>query len=794
MINKIDIEHFGSYRNFKWDQSIDKEFGSRNIIYGRNYSGKTTLSRIFRSIKQKTVHEDFKEGKFEITLDNGQFVSETQIEESDLNIRVYNSDFRDENLSILNDKDGNIIPFTIIGEKNIQVEKKIDIANNEKEEQEERLGNLKDKKGVLWDIEELSADIKRKDKSLTNTLSRKASEINRKTELFKSTKKKKQYNRNDLEKEIINAKSLSFHDREKYENIIKDQIKPMISINNNKNSEDNFIQYFREVDDLLTRDVKPSETISYLLEDHLLQQWVQEGIEFHRGIRETCAFCQSKLEVELWDKIDAHFTKESEEYMEKLKHLIDKVNYRITYWENDVLVSKEDFYSNFNEKYDEVCSKWEKIRSREIQNYKYLLEKLNQKQKDIFSMVSLDVGEIENVSEGIKDCANRYFNIVEQNNDYTEILDHEQEKARILLRQDEIKTFIKDIDYTEQKAEIITLNKNKSSLEEKKEVFKKKIDELKKNISQLESEINDEERAVRQVNIYLKSFLGHPELSLELEKNNYEKKSIFVIKRNNKLAYNLSEGEKSLIAFCYFLSSLKDISNPEDYIIFVDDPISSLDANNIFYTFSLIDIEIARKSYKQLFISTHNLDLLKYLQRIEKPTNNKQWKNKFFIIEGRKNKKSETSSYLLEMPEYLKKYATEFIYLFHQITKVALEEQNDSNFHCFYSFPNAARKFLESYLYFRYPDHTLHNDKRLERFFNNDLEHVSFLNRINNEFSHGENKFDRLENPIDIPEFKKDAQLILKTIATKDEEQLESLCNSIGLDSDKILDISFNYI
>jgi len=47
----------------------------------------------------------------------------------------------------------------------------------------------------------------------------------------------------------------------------------------------------------------------------------------------------------------------------------------------------------------------------------------------------------------------------------------------------------------------------------------------------------------------------------------------------------------------------------------IDDPISSLDSNHVFFVFSLIDSIIAKpKKYTQLFISTHNLDFLKYIK------------------------------------------------------------------------------------------------------------------------------------------------------------------------------------
>ena len=42
MFTKIDIEKFGLYKDFEWNTL--PALGRVNIIYGRNYSGKTTLS------------------------------------------------------------------------------------------------------------------------------------------------------------------------------------------------------------------------------------------------------------------------------------------------------------------------------------------------------------------------------------------------------------------------------------------------------------------------------------------------------------------------------------------------------------------------------------------------------------------------------------------------------------------------------------------------------------------------------------------------------------------------------
>ncbi|MFR0679264.1 AAA family ATPase, partial [Dysgonomonas mossii] len=55
MIKKIDIQKFGLFSNYNWNSEVGSDpekdvFKKVNIIYGRNYSGKTTLSRIFRCV------------------------------------------------------------------------------------------------------------------------------------------------------------------------------------------------------------------------------------------------------------------------------------------------------------------------------------------------------------------------------------------------------------------------------------------------------------------------------------------------------------------------------------------------------------------------------------------------------------------------------------------------------------------------------------------------------------------------------------------------------------------------
>ena len=74
----------------------------------------------------------------------------------------------------------------------------------------------------------------------------------------------------------------------------------------------------------------------------------------------------------------------------------------------------------------------------------------------------------------------------------------------------------------------------------------------------------------------------------------------------NELATNLSEGEKTAISFAHFYTKILNAINKntaKDEILFIDDPISSLDKNHI-YSISILIKEVIDK-FNQTFITTH---------------------------------------------------------------------------------------------------------------------------------------------------------------------------------------------
>lgn len=148
----------------------------------------------------------------------------------------------------------------------------------------------------------------------------------------------------------------------------------------------------------------------------------------------------------------------------------------------------------------------------------------------------------------------------------------------------------------------------------------------------------------------------------------------------------------------------------------------------------------------------------------------------YFLI-TRENDESK----ICDMPKYLKDYVTEFNFLFHQIYQCAKTDSDTVEHSLFYNFANNTRKFLEAFLFYKYPN-AVERDDKLKRFFGDNSQAASMTDRINNEYSHLEGLFERSMTPIDVPEMKKTAQFILNKIKEKDEEQYDALLKSIGVE------------
>uniref|UniRef100_UPI0027E3DD87 AAA family ATPase n=1 Tax=Serratia marcescens TaxID=615 RepID=UPI0027E3DD87 len=188
----------------------------------------------------------------------------------------------------------------------------------------------------------------------------------------------------------------------------------------------------------------------------------------------------------------------------------------------------------------------------------------------------------------IQQCVDDINDLIAKNNGRTISLENDKNTARESLRLTDVASFIGDITYDTELARIANLKTDADTANTAFTEAEAEILEQETEVTRLQGQQKDERKGAERVNDLLSHFFGHDGIKLEA-KDNVDNTSVkFEVTRDGKSAYNLSEGECSLIAFCYFIAKLEEPdSKGKDLIIYIDDPISSLDGNHIFFMFTV---------------------------------------------------------------------------------------------------------------------------------------------------------------------------------------------------------------
>jgi len=797
MIKKFNtIKSLAIFKNFSWDANMklkdDKieEFNKINIFYGRNYSGKTTLSRIIRTLETGIIPLNYTNSQFSLLWKDGTESTNTNLQGHKKTIRVFNKDFVRENLNFLIDSSnsqGQIKPFaiTIIGDENVRIEDEIRIIKTE-------LGNLDDgnETGLyaelkMKQLEERKA-VENYQSALDKLQKQKHDVALDKNNGIKYNSEKYGYVTNytipKLDEEILlvlKPDYIPINDTKEQE--------LLHSINQNSNPDIPPLVFFplefqslsTETKEAVERKIGDFEDIKELSRSYALNEWVKKGCEFHKNKREQCAFCGNTISSDRWNILEKHFNEETKQLEEKIKELKDKIGIYKQKILNGFNVSENSFYDKFQEDVKNLIFEYKIASEQHCRQLDTLIQQLEKRNEAITLNFAFAVPE--NVISDIETIFSKYETIRKKSNAYTDELSNVKKRSKETLRLHRVRTFVDDIRYCEENERIIKLDTDMKEAKISTQKIQSNINEKLQRIEALKRKLNDEEKGALKVNEYLNNFFGHQFLTLKAitDENSGTKQIYFEIMRGEEKAFNLSEGECSLIAFCYFIAKLDDVITKDEYpIIWIDDPISSLDGNHIFFVYSLLRAEIVDKNkdknkFEQLFVSTHNLEFLKYLKQLTKSEKTK----KYFLVE-----RICDNATIKIMPEYLKEYITEFNYLFHQIYKCAnatINIPNNEDYVVFYNFGNNLRKFLEIYTYYKYPDGKDSFNDKIHNLFGDKIK-AFLIDRICNECSHLSGILERGAMPVEIPEMKSVAQEILKVLENADPKQYKSFMKSIG--------------
>jgi wobble nucleotide-excising tRNase len=776
------VTNFGSFQGFAWHAGIPT-FSPVNILYGRNYSGKTTLSRILRCFETKCLPDRIDSPSFAIEMDDGRVLTEADVQQG-LCIRVFNQDFVRDNLHFIREPNGGVTPFAVLGAENAQLEQRIaEIqATIGSRDESAEVGMYAELRRRQIAAGEAKAHHNQLEKALEQLLGDKATGrpggIKYQFEKFGE----QNYTKARLQKDLADLLEASYvplrlDELRRLESLLNQSSLPRLA--HMPTITIDVASHSATATRLVAKQVVSSDKIQELIADVPANNWVHTGLGLHSGPSDTCKFCGAAITEARWQELGRHFDEESKRLQQELNSAIENIR-RDQQRINDIrFVSRDSVYVHFKQDLDSAVTAlrdWEKDVNATLQAMITQLERRSQ-QLFVPFQLSLTVAT-PNPPDAI---LRRINTIIDDSNSYTESLSNDQAEARKQLRYNEVFQFAGQIGYTERLQRIEDASQEMQRCHGEVSSLQHKISTLEQDIDQLRATMSDQRLGAEAVNHYLQHSFGHRELSLSLvEEPGTTRSTRFQICRHGAPAYHLSEGECSLIAFCYFVARLKDVHTAgQKPIIWIDDPICSLDGNHIFFIYSLLDAEIARAQiFSQLFVSTHNLEFLRYLQRLNAtetlPNGRLQNLNRSWLMICRNG----GSSSLSPLPKSIKKYSTEFSHLFEQIYNAAnVDLRDDESHQSLFGFGNELRKFLEIYLYYRFPDRDL--DENALRLFLGDPIKASLVNRIVNEFSHMIGRIERGGAPVDVPEMIEAAKCVLEALQ-RDGAQYDSLLRSIG--------------
>ena len=253
----------------------------------------------------------------------------------------------------------------------------------------------------------------------------------------------------------------------------------------------------------------------------------------------------------------------------------------------------------------------------------------------------------------------------------------------------------------------------------------------------------------------------------------------FQIIRSGLIAKNLSEGEKTAIAFAHFITRVQDGRHPlADTRVVIDDPISSLDTNHLFNTYALIKTQLA--DCRQLFISTHSFEFYNLIrewvgdeegsEHAKKPQ--EKWKKWGVFLVKRTD---AGNSVLEEIPKMLLKFRSEYHYLFSMLYH--FDKNGAGDFDSLLSLPNVVRRFMEAFGGIMIPLSTGLRGK-MERFFSDPVERERVWKFINY-YSHNATITRSLTIP-DTSECKAVVHACLKAVNEWDAQYYADLESEVG--------------
>lgn len=698
MFRRIEsITNAAVWGGFDGKSSTVPDFERYNLIYGWNASGKTTLSRVFGLLTGSGGTRLPVGARVRISVGQEILDSGKEQDRDRIAVRIFNRDFIDDNLQ--RDNYTQAPALFIVGKDNIR------LSN--------RIASLELRRGR---VATMYRSVRQAQGDANGAREKAATDLARECGTMLGVRDFRAPNLKTIAQSFINPAEHLLDDAELQAalNQARDQ-SDFAQFRNLPSIVWGQVPELNEIAQLL-KETPQQNAIKRLTDNSALSEWVRNGLPFHEHTA-TCAFCGGDA-AEALEAYAKHFSDEYRRQHAAIQVAIGRLE------QPAVLPNfphEKEWVPGVRPKAMDALRRLEAwcVRENEIRAaWAALL-----REKLVNMDVVLSVDPVEDRAAALNVILSDVQKAKEEHDKSCDEMSATRRRAADRVKTHFAARYLLDPGAAEA---IDTLSKAAAVLERVEKVGLK----IRSQAEVAQAELQRSSVAAGQINDLLRRLLGS-RISVEQDQ---DKRIRFI--RDGQVAENMSDGERTAISLAYFLVSLgHDGQKLEDQVVFIDDPICSLDANHIYDVAYLLTTTL--KACRQLFISTHSSEFFNTIKQ------DWTYRGKFnkghaaFLV----HREANGASQLLALPDHLARFRSDYHHVFYCLRKFQTSASPDVE--GYLSCPNLLRRFLEMYLGFKRPTQKSYVAK-LDVLFDDEVER-SAVARYVDEGSHSASTLRLLE-------------------------------------------------